>query len=175
MANTTKAKRTKRKKILTKRLKEQDRNAKKVATRREKIKKQLWDLELDDLRDTGLLQQLTWKFEPRVGLFNCEGTGFISKENTSNSEEVKNIQEWTWKHLSDGRYANHVELFFKVINGYHILMGLQMGWATDDIYDGPMVVEIFAIDIDETGTGVETEKSVVNEFVEKWEIEVDIQ
>ncbi len=175
MPVTTKAKREAKKKVLNKTLKRQEKKAKTVANRVAKTKKELWQLELDDINESGLLSQLTWEFEPRVGLFNCEGTGFISKENTSNSEAVKKIQEWTWKHLSDGRHANHVELSFRVVNGYHILMGLQMGWATDDIYNGPMVVEVFAMDTYETGTGVETEKLVISKFAEKWNIEVDIK
>lgn len=176
MARTAKAKRATSKKILTRKLKEQNRNAKKVAKRKEKIEKKLWELKLEDFKDTGLLSQLTWEFEPRVSLFNCEGTGFRSKENTSNSEVVKKIQDWRWKHRRRGRYTDHVELSYKkVVNGYQILLGLQMGYANDDIYDGPMVVEVFAIDVNETGTGVPTEKLVVNKFAEEWNMSVETQ
>lgn len=172
MDRTAKAKRATSKKVITKQLKEQNRNAKKVAKRIERLKKKLWELELAEFCESGLLSQLIWEYEPRVSLFNCEGTGFRSKENTSNSEAVKKIQEWFWS-VGNEKF-DFVEISYKVVNDYHILLGLKMGYAIDDDYDGPMVVEIFAIDTDETGTGVPTEKSVVNEFAKKWNMSVGI-
>jgi len=173
MAKTKKAMYSKRKKTLTKRLKEQHRNAKKIEKRIERIERDMWELELDKLKNTGLLQGLTWEFNSNVKLFNCHATGIRSKESNKDNEVVKKIHKWFWKHQDDDRHFDHVTLKRKTVNGYKMLLGLHMTYTSDDDYND-MVVEIFAIDTYETGTGVPTEKTMLKEFVKKWNIEVDI-
>lgn len=186
MAKTKKAKRASRKKVLTKRLKEQNRNAKKVEKRIERIERDIWELELDAFQETGLLQQLTWTYQDRVRLMGCTAIGFRSTETTQNSKVVKKIQKWIWK-LTDKRLGE-MRFFRKAIDGYIILLALQMDWIDDDANWNenidPMAVTIFAIDVEETGTGCDAEKKgtsrdaekkALKTFAEKWDIEVDIQ
>ncbi len=179
MAVTKKAIRRLEEKTLNRRLKRQKRNAEMVTKRIKRIEKQLWKLELDDLNEKGLLQQLTWEFEPNVELFNCHATGIRSKETNSNSEVVKEIQKWFWEYHNE-RFAC-VEFSRKVIDGYNIFLGLQMEYVGDDEMDGgdsgeDMAIVIYAIDVDDReGTGKESEKSVIKSFVKKWDIKVDIK
>ncbi len=177
MARTAKAKRATSKKVLTKKLKEQDRNAKKVAKRREKIKKKLWELELAEFHESGLLSQLTWEYEPRVSLFGCSAIGFRSKEISTDNKVVDRIQKWTWKHRDQA--LGDVRLYRRSIYGYTILLALQMDWVDDDAcYNegtDPMVVTVFAIDVEETGTGRDAEKAGLKAFAENWNIEADIK
>ena len=88
MSVTKKAIRHKKKKVLTKRMKEQTRNAAKIVKRIANIKKELWELELDEFQETGLLQQLTWEYVSRYRLFGCTAIGFRSKEDTTDSKIV---------------------------------------------------------------------------------------
>jgi hypothetical protein len=176
MPKTVKAKRSARKKVLTRKMKEQTRNAAKVAKRIARIKKELWELELDEFRETGLLQQLTWTYEDRVRLLGCSAIGFMSTETTLDSKVVRKIQKWFWEHREERR--DDVGFFTKSIDGYRINLALQMDWTDDEeCYNegtDPQCVTIFAIDVEETGTGHPAEKKALKAFAEKWDIEATI-
>jgi hypothetical protein len=176
MAVTTKAIRNKREKILKKKLKEQTRNAATIVKRIAKIKKELWELELDDFKELGLLPQLTWEYVDRVSLFGCTAIGFRSTETTLNSKVVKEIQKWIWKHKDSN---GDVRFFRKVTDGYTIQLALQMDWIDDEECwneeTDPMRVTIFAIDVEETGTGHDAEKKALKTFAEKWNIKAEIK
>ena len=183
MPITKKAMRHKRKKVLTKRMKEQTRNAATIVKRIAKIKKELWELELEDFQERDLLSKLTWTYQNRVRLFGCTAIGFTSTENVSNSKAVGSIQKWTLEH-EDKEYGD-VRLFRKSIDGYTILMALQMDYAEDydedddtDPYDrdkNTLIVTVFAIDVQETGTGHDAEKVALTDFAEKWNLEAEIK
>jgi hypothetical protein len=174
MAKTKKAMRHKKKKVLTKRMKEQARNAAMIVKRIAKIKKDIWKLELEDFKELGLLPQLTWNYENRVRLLGCTAIGFRSTETTLNSKVVKKIQKWIWKN-GNKEFVNEVRFFTKDIDGYKVLLALQMDWTDDEeCYNeetDPMAVTIFAIDVEETGTGHKAEEVALTEFAEKWNIE----
>lgn len=178
MAKTKKAIRQAHKKVLNRRMKEQTRNVAKIVKRIAKIKKELWEIELDDFKELGLLPQLTWKYVDRVCLFGCTAIGFRSTEITLNSKVVKKIQKWIWKHKDSSGYGD-VRFFIKLTDGYTIQLALQMDWTDDDeCYNedtDPMCVTIFAIDTEETGTGCPSEKKALKTFAEKWNIEAEIK
>lgn len=178
MAVTTKAIRHKKKKVLTKRMKEQTRNAETIVKRIAKIKKELWELELDEFKELGLLPQLTWEHVDRVGLCGCTAIGFRSTETTLNSKVVKKIQKWTRKH-GNKDFVDEVRFFTKVTDNHKVLIALQMDWVDDEErYNedtDPMCVTIFAIDIEETGTGHDAEKKALKTFAEKWNIKAEIK
>jgi len=173
MAKTNKAIKHEKKKVLKQRLKEQNRNATSIARCIAKTEKELWKLELDDLKDTGLLQQLTWEFVPDVKLWNCRATGFSSVEHTMNSKIVKRIQKWSSKHEEND--FGFVSMFRTTIDDYKILIALQMDYqdCNEEDEDG-MVVTIFAIDNEESFKGSNAEKKALKTFVKKWNIDVDI-
>jgi hypothetical protein len=175
MAKTKKAKRAAREKVLTRRMKEQTRNAAKIVKRIAKIKKELWEIELDEFQETGLLQQLTWEYVDRVRLLGATAIGFRSKENVSNSVAANKVQQWIW--LNRDEKEDDVRLFRTTINKYRILIALQMDYAEDDDDsedESRMHVTIFAIDVEETGTGHDAEKKALNNFAEKWNIKAEI-
>lgn len=178
MPKTKKAMRHKKKKVLTKRMKEQTRNAAMIVKRIAKIKKDIWKLKLEDFKELGLLPQLTWNYENRVRLFGCTATGFRSTETTLNSEVVKKIQKWIWKY-GDKEFDNEVRFFTKSIDGYKVILALQMDWVDDEkCYNNetdPMAVTIFAIDMEETGTGHKAEEVALTDFAEKWNIKAEIK
>lgn len=178
MAVTTKAIRHNKKKVLTKRMKEQTRNAATIVKRIAKIKKELWELELDDFKELGLLPQLTWEYVDRVSLCGCTAIGFKSTETTLNSKVVKKIQKWIWEY-GNKDFENEVRFFVKTTDNYRILLALQMDWVDDEeCYNeetDPMCVTIFAIDIEELGTGHDAEKKALKTFAEKWNIKAEIK
>jgi hypothetical protein len=176
MVRTTKAIRHKKKKVLTKRMKEQTRNAATIVKRIAKIKKELWELELEEFKELGLLPQLTWKYVDRVRLLGCTAIGFSSVETTLDSKVVKKLQKWIWKR--EDKEFRDARLYRKSIDGYTILLSLQMDWVDDEaIWDeekDPMCVTIFAIDVQETGTGGDAEKVALKQFAEEWNIKAEI-
>ena len=180
MAKTKKAMRHKKKKVLTKRMKEQVRNAAMIVKRIAKIKKDIWEIELEEFKELGLLPQLTWEYVDRVSLFGCTAIGFRSIETTLNSKVVKKIQKWIWKWIwkCEDKEFRSARLYRKSIDGYTVLLSLQMDWANDyDIWDeekDPMTVTIFAIDVQETGTGHKAEEVALKQFAKKWNIEAEI-
>jgi hypothetical protein len=176
MPKTKKAMRDKKKKVLTKRMKEQTRNAAMIVKRIAKIKKDIWKLELADFKELGLLPQLTWNYVDRVSLFGCTAIGFRSTETTLDSKVVKKIQKWIQKR--EDKEFRDARLYRKSIDGYTVLLSLQMDWVDDEaIWDeesDPMAVTIFAIDVQETGTGHKAEEVALKQFAEEWKIEATI-
>ena len=175
MDKTPQAARRGNRKILRKNLKKQKRNAKTVAKRIEKIEAKLWEIELEEVNESGIISQLTWEYNDRVRLFGATAIGFRSKERNSNSEAVKEIQRWIWKNRNTK--LNHVKLFTKTIDDYKILLALQMDYADDDYDDqddSRLVVTIFALDSEETGTGYEAEKKALIKFAKDWNIDVKV-
>ncbi len=167
MTKTKKEKRIEKRKTLIKQLKEQKINAKKITNKIKRIEKQLWKLELKNFKDAGLLQKLSWEFEPDVQLFGTHATGLRSKETTEHSLIAQKIERWSWKHHSDR--TDDVEFFVTDVNGYKIILALKLEYENEDTYDYFKIV-IFAADIEETGTGREAEETAIEEFVDKWEL-----
>ena len=164
---TKEAKRKSRVNVLNRRLKKQQRSAKMVKKRITKIEKELWEIELERFDDSGLLQQLTWEYTDWVRLLGATAIGIRSKENDDN-EIVKEIKKWYWKH-EDG--FGFVKLYKKVVDKYEILFGLDLHYADDN--EDKNVVRVWAIDNEETGTGVPSEKIALKQFVKKWNLKVD--
>lgn len=178
MPVTKKAIRNKQKKVLVKKIKEQTRNAAKVEKRLAKLKKELWKLEIEEFMDRGLMQQLTWEFVSDVQLCNCHATGFRSKENTLNSKEVKAIEKWIQSRKEND--FGHASVWGKTVDGYDILVAIQMDCVGEDEDGYPddnegWLVTLWAIDTEETGTGVPAEKEALKQFIEKWKIQAEIK
>lgn len=183
MPKTKKAMRHKREKVLKKRLKEQTRNAATIVKRIAKIKKDIWELELEDFKGLGLLPQLTWEYTNWVRLMGCTAIGFKSTETTMDSEVVNKIQDWIFEH-ENKEYIGEVRFFTKSTDGYKILLALMMDNVDDNVDDDEddslavgekMLVTVFAIDVEETGTGHEAEKKALKTFAENWNIKAEIE
>ena len=169
MAKTKKAIRQKRKKVLQKNLKKQRKNANTVAKRIKKMKEELWNIELDNFNEEGLLSQLTWEFKPNINLFGCNVVGFTSKENSLDNDIIQKIQKWSWKHI-DGSMS--IKLSEDNVNKDNIYIGLDMYVIGDDIED-KKIVRIWAFSADGK-INVKAEKIALAKFVEKWNIKVDL-
>jgi hypothetical protein len=177
MPKTTKAIRHKRRKVLTKRMKEQTRNAAMIVKRIAKIKKDIWKLDLEDFKELGLLSQLTWEYTNWVRLMGCTAIGFRSVETTGNSKVVKKIQKWIWKH-DNKEFVGEVRFFTKDTDDYEILLALKMNYAEDDDFcehEDKKTVTVFAIDVEETGTGHNAEEKALKTFAENWDMKAEIK
>ena len=178
MPATKKAVINKKKKVLIRKIKEQTRNAAKVEKRLHKLNKELWKLEIEEFLDKGLLQQLTWEFVPDVQLCNCHATGFRCKEHSSDNKTVQEIRKWIYSRKeNDFGYAS---VWGKTFDGYKILVAIQMDFEDCD-EDGcanegsEEFITLWAIDTEETGTGVPAEKEVLKQFTDKWNIKTTVK
>ncbi len=172
MPVTKEAKRKVRIKVLNRQLKEQKRNVGKVERRISKIEKELWEIEVEKLKDTGLLQKLTWEYSKWIRLFGCTAIGIRCKENREDNKVVQELQKWFWKYSNSN---GCVRIHTKVVEKYAIQTGMSMATTDDDDYsEARMIVEIYTIDVDETGTGHSSEKKALKTFAKKWGIEVDL-
>ena len=158
-----------KRKILQKILREQKIISEITAKKIEEIEADLWQIELEEVNKSGILSQLTWEYNDRVKLFGVTATGFRTKENTLGSKISKEVEEWYWKH-EDGH--GFVQIYKKVIGEYQIMMALDFDYEDDT--EENKVVRIWALDNEETGTGVPSEKKALKTFAEKWNIDAKV-
>lgn len=165
MAKTEKAKRAARKKVLTRRLKEQKRNARKTLNRTIKIEKELWELKLERIKEEGILSSLTWRYTSCVPHYKCGA--IISKETTKNHPGVAKLQKWL-RQQTEEEYI----MFFR---NAPFLMCMSFLFDDDDGFDDrdPMTIVILSVYEGIFEDRVIEERKMLDRFADEWRIKID--
>ena len=161
MTITKKTTRKERKKVLTKRLKEQEKNVKKIDRRIDRIEKSISKLEFDQFNEDGILAKLTWEYVTDFSNVNC--SAIRSKEMDVNSKIMIKIQKW-WEKTQINSYLGLGEIKEK-----HLMMMLKNGKNTKSCR-----VVVLAACFKLSGAEAQLkEKEMLHNFAKKWNITVN--
>jgi len=152
--------RDKRKQVLKKKLIKQRKKQTKIAFKIRDINRELWQLEMDDVRYLNWFNQLDWRYKGYKGCF--EAYEIVSRQNAKN-EIVKKMINWYYDNKDDEE--DYLRLYKKDTT----MVAMTLDYDHDD--NESSTISIFAIDFN--ASYVESElisKKLLKDFAEKFNI-----